>query len=349
MFFVDNVLTKKGPFATIWMAANWEKKLTKTTVAQTDIPLAVSNILDGTVPRLALRLSGQLLLGISRVYRRKVLYLHEDYTHLSASVRMLLLSAADPLKHRTAAPKKNEKAFLDELDTPMAVPDFDDAEDSPQRLSEEIELARRLSLSDLSAHETDPTSSLLNSPVLRKRTAESACIPAPAKTKPFLCDEITQVPKTFFDSLEVKKTKNILFPIEHLADVTNRNTRTRVDEIEQAREALVEENELDFGLDCLEEDIASSAEAASEASETAPRGIEYGRVLEDYAAKNKTFCFGSLPGARSKDRARLFFEILSLATKGVLRPEQKTPHGDIVFFCRQRLSPCLQPSLRFAT
>ena len=41
MFFSEFVLAKKGPLGKIWLAAHWEKKLTKTQIFQTDIPTAV--------------------------------------------------------------------------------------------------------------------------------------------------------------------------------------------------------------------------------------------------------------------------------------------------------------------
>lgn len=37
MFYSDSMLTKKGPLANIWLAAHWDKKLSKTQIVQTDI------------------------------------------------------------------------------------------------------------------------------------------------------------------------------------------------------------------------------------------------------------------------------------------------------------------------
>ena len=94
MFYSENVLIRKGPLANIWLAAHWDRKLTKTQIFQTNIQTSVGNkyllefmvnyflfvdeIVNGTLPPMALRLSGQLLLGASRIYWRKARYLLED-------------------------------------------------------------------------------------------------------------------------------------------------------------------------------------------------------------------------------------------------------------------------------
>lgn len=41
MFYSDSILTKKGPLANIWLAAHWDKKLSKAQVVQTDINVSV--------------------------------------------------------------------------------------------------------------------------------------------------------------------------------------------------------------------------------------------------------------------------------------------------------------------
>lgn len=42
MFYSDSMLTKKGPLANIWLAAHWDRKLTKAQIVQTDINESVS-------------------------------------------------------------------------------------------------------------------------------------------------------------------------------------------------------------------------------------------------------------------------------------------------------------------
>ena len=45
MFYAHFVLSKKGPLARIWLAAHWDKKLTKAQVFETDIEDSVEGIL----------------------------------------------------------------------------------------------------------------------------------------------------------------------------------------------------------------------------------------------------------------------------------------------------------------
>ncbi len=45
MFYAHFVLAKKGPLARIWLAAHWDKKLTKAHVFETSIEKSVDGIL----------------------------------------------------------------------------------------------------------------------------------------------------------------------------------------------------------------------------------------------------------------------------------------------------------------
>lgn len=71
MFYSDVILAKRGPLARVWLAAHWERKLSKTQFLQTSIEKSVSAIIRQEVIPMALRLSGQLLLGVVRIYSRK--------------------------------------------------------------------------------------------------------------------------------------------------------------------------------------------------------------------------------------------------------------------------------------
>ena len=46
MFYAHFVLAKKGPMARIWLAAHWDKKLTKAHVCETNIETSVDGILE---------------------------------------------------------------------------------------------------------------------------------------------------------------------------------------------------------------------------------------------------------------------------------------------------------------
>uniref|UniRef100_A0A061S4Z0 Cohesin complex subunit SCC1 n=1 Tax=Tetraselmis sp. GSL018 TaxID=582737 RepID=A0A061S4Z0_9CHLO len=77
MFYSTQILAKKGPLGTIWIAAHLERRLKRQQVFETSITASVDSIINPDAP-LALRLSGQLLLGVVRVYSRKVGYLFQD-------------------------------------------------------------------------------------------------------------------------------------------------------------------------------------------------------------------------------------------------------------------------------
>lgn len=76
MFYSDSILCRKGPLAAIWLAAHWERKLTKQQITNTDIPASIQEL--DHMPPMALRLKGQLLLGMTRIYGKKAMYLTED-------------------------------------------------------------------------------------------------------------------------------------------------------------------------------------------------------------------------------------------------------------------------------
>ncbi|RKP27606.1 Rad21/Rec8-like protein, partial [Syncephalis pseudoplumigaleata] len=55
-----------------------ERKMSKTQYIQADIQNSIGVIIGGDQPPLALRFSGQLLLGVVKIYSRKARYLLED-------------------------------------------------------------------------------------------------------------------------------------------------------------------------------------------------------------------------------------------------------------------------------
>lgn len=87
MFYAHIVLAKKGPLARIWLAAHWDKKLTKAHVFETNIEQSVDGIMQPKV-KLALRTSGHLLLGVVRIYSRKAKYLLADCNEAFVKIKV---------------------------------------------------------------------------------------------------------------------------------------------------------------------------------------------------------------------------------------------------------------------
>ena len=78
MFYSETLLAKTGPLARVWLAANLERKLTKQNVLSSNLEDNVNSIIAPGQAPMALRLSGQLLLGVVKIYSRKAGYLFED-------------------------------------------------------------------------------------------------------------------------------------------------------------------------------------------------------------------------------------------------------------------------------
>ncbi|KAG7382174.1 Double-strand-break repair protein rad21 [Phytophthora pseudosyringae] len=87
MFYSQIILAKKGPLGKIWLAAHWDKKLNKKQIFTADIHSSVQNIVNPQVP-LALRVSGHLLLGVVRIYSRKVKYLYSDCSEALVKIKL---------------------------------------------------------------------------------------------------------------------------------------------------------------------------------------------------------------------------------------------------------------------
>ena len=87
MFYSQVVLARKGPLGKIWLAAHFDKKLTKNQIFATDITSSVESVLNPSAP-LALRVSGHLMLGIVRIYSRKVKYLMSDCTEAMWKIKL---------------------------------------------------------------------------------------------------------------------------------------------------------------------------------------------------------------------------------------------------------------------
>lgn len=89
MFYSETLLAKTGPLARVWLAANIERKLTKQNILQSNIESSVHTIIDTNGAPIALRLSGQLLLGVVRIYSRKARYLLDDCNEALMKIKLV--------------------------------------------------------------------------------------------------------------------------------------------------------------------------------------------------------------------------------------------------------------------
>lgn len=118
MFYSHFVLQKKGPLARIWLAAHWDKKLTKAQVFETNIETSVDGILKPKV-KIALRTSGHLLLGVVRIYSRKAKYLLADCNEAFVKIKMAFRPGMVDL------PEEHREAAVNTITLPEVFHDFD--------------------------------------------------------------------------------------------------------------------------------------------------------------------------------------------------------------------------------
>lgn len=88
MFYSETLLSKTGPLARVWLSANLERKLSKNHILQASVKDSVEAIVTPNQAPMALRLSGQLLLGVVRIYSRKARYLLDDCNEALLKIKM---------------------------------------------------------------------------------------------------------------------------------------------------------------------------------------------------------------------------------------------------------------------
>lgn len=86
MFFELFILQKKGPLGVVWLASHYEKRLSKANIVETDLQQCAQQIINPKAA-FAVRLSGHLLLGCVRIYRKKVELLYADCNEAIVRIR----------------------------------------------------------------------------------------------------------------------------------------------------------------------------------------------------------------------------------------------------------------------
>ncbi|KAL2023477.1 hypothetical protein VTK56DRAFT_2473 [Thermocarpiscus australiensis] len=93
MFWSGTLLSATGPLAKAWLSANQERKVSKVQILQHNLQDSVDAIIAPNEAPLALRLSGQLLLGVVRIYSRKARYLLDDCNEALMKIKMAFRSS----------------------------------------------------------------------------------------------------------------------------------------------------------------------------------------------------------------------------------------------------------------
>ncbi|XP_036101325.1 double-strand-break repair protein rad21-like protein 1 isoform X2 [Molossus molossus] len=118
MFYTHVLMSKRGPLAKIWLAAHWEKKLTKTHVSECNLEITIEKIISPKV-KIALRTSGHLLLGVVRIYNRKAKYLLADCNEALLKMKMTFRPGLVDL------PKESFEAAYSAITLPEEFHDFE--------------------------------------------------------------------------------------------------------------------------------------------------------------------------------------------------------------------------------
>ncbi|KAJ7287591.1 Rec8 like protein-domain-containing protein [Mycena rebaudengoi] len=126
MFYSDTILARRGPLGKVWLAAHMERKLSKTQTLQTDIEQSVGAIMGQEVEVMALRLSGQLLLGVVRIYSRKAKYLLDDCNEALLKIKMAFRPGVVDMTEDQLAVNKNTITLQgNAMDIDLLIPDVD--------------------------------------------------------------------------------------------------------------------------------------------------------------------------------------------------------------------------------
>lgn len=141
MFYAHIILAKKGPLARVWLAAHWDKKITKAHVFETNIEKSVEGIMQPKV-KLALRTSGHLLLGVVRIYSRKAKYLLADCNEAFVKIKMAFRPGMVDL------PEGHREANVNAITLPEVFHDFDTALPELNDIDIEAQLAINQSRAD---------------------------------------------------------------------------------------------------------------------------------------------------------------------------------------------------------
>uniref|UniRef100_UPI00358E1EC5 double-strand-break repair protein rad21 homolog isoform X2 n=1 Tax=Myxine glutinosa TaxID=7769 RepID=UPI00358E1EC5 len=156
MFYAHFVLSKRGPLAKIWLAAHWDKKLTKAHVFECNLESSVESIISPKV-KMALRTSGHLLLGVVRIYSRKAKYLLADCNEAFVKIKMAFRPGVVDL------PEENREAAYNAITLPEEFHDFD----QPLPDLGEIDVAQQFTLNQSRAEEITMREDVGNLPLIQ--------------------------------------------------------------------------------------------------------------------------------------------------------------------------------------
>ncbi|KAM2014341.1 hypothetical protein ACFX16_045010 [Malus domestica] len=141
MFYSQRLLSRKGPLGGIWVAAYSFKKLKRSQVNQTDISSSIDEILQDEWDAVAYRVLAYLLLGVVRIYSKKVEYLYDDCSEVLVKINKFVVSTkknadADKLRAPYYAVTLPDRFELDAFD--LGILEIEDVSGGNMVADEEI-------------------------------------------------------------------------------------------------------------------------------------------------------------------------------------------------------------------
>ena len=110
-FHYEFILSKRSSLAKVWLAAHWEKKLSKVQVFESNLQSMVEDILNPKRP-IGLRTTSHLLVGLVRIYSRKAKYLLKDCSDTLVNIKVAFRPGM-PNLNRTVKAKRSAKDIMD--------------------------------------------------------------------------------------------------------------------------------------------------------------------------------------------------------------------------------------------
>ncbi|KAM1009252.1 hypothetical protein FF1_044719 [Malus domestica] len=143
MFYSQRLLSRKGPLGGIWVAAYSFKKLKRSQVNQTDISSSIDEILQDEWDAVAYRVLAYLLLGVVRIFSKKVEYLYDDCSEVLVKINKFVVSTkknagADKLRAPYYAVTLPDRFELDAFD--LGILEIEDVSGGNMVADEEITL-----------------------------------------------------------------------------------------------------------------------------------------------------------------------------------------------------------------
>ncbi|KAM3084736.1 sister chromatid cohesion protein 1 [Clarireedia jacksonii] len=185
MFYSETLLSKTGPLARVWLSANLERKLSKNHILQASVKDSVEAIVTPNQAPMALRLSGQLLLGVVRIYSRKARYLLDDCNEALMKIKMAFrLSGNNDIPAGLHMPSRDALMLPDMLTEGdnLEMPPMPDASFLLSQLDEDSTLGRkRRGVSrDINLQDEFNNSQFLQNSVESNNTEEDELVLEPA-------------------------------------------------------------------------------------------------------------------------------------------------------------------------